>query len=92
MITKSEPSYSQIVVPATEHRAVYRPVERNKIDLSIGANSGYWLIKVDEKDCNRTVAISQFELYQFFRSSYTLKITMSAFQRWMDVILFPVQC
>jgi RNase H-like domain found in reverse transcriptase/Reverse transcriptase (RNA-dependent DNA polymerase)/Integrase zinc binding domain/Integrase core domain/Chromo (CHRromatin Organisation MOdifier) domain len=62
-----------------------------KVFSTLDANSGYWQIRVDPKDREKTSFICHAGTFQFRRMPFGLVNAPATFQRAMDVILSPVK-
>lgn len=58
---------------------------------TLDANSGYWQIKIEKKEREKTAFKSDHELYQFFRMPFGLRNAPETLQRAIGVILSSVK-
>lgn len=57
----------------------------------LDANSGYWQVETDEKDCDKRAFTSRHGHFGMNRMPFGLRNSPGAFQLPMDVTLLPVR-
>ena len=62
-----------------------------KIFSTLDLQSGYWQIKMDEKDQAKTAFITKYKLYEYTKMPFGLCTAPSTFQRCMELILRGLQ-
>lgn len=73
------------------HGQMHRPTWRRSYISVRDANSGYWQIDINERDCDETTFPLHYGLYRFIRMPFGLKSAPSMFQGANDMILSTVK-
>lgn len=57
------------------------------IFLKLDADCSYWVVKLDNADCDKTASVSRHRLFKFWKITFELHNAPGTFKRTMDVAL-----